>query len=176
MNILKSAAIMAVGLIALAGCQKAAVVDTAAIETELRNGVRSWLASYNAGDADAIAARYADDAVVMAPGAPAAVGREAIRAMIAEQSAGTKAAGITLAAVDGDTVGISSAGDMAWHSGAYTVSDATGAVIDSGNYMEVQKNVDGKWLIVRDIWNSDRPPAPAPAADAMDAAAEPAAS
>ena len=78
MNIVKSAAIVAVGLIALAGCQKAAVVDTAAIETELKNGVRTWLASYNAGDADAIAARYADDAVVMSPGAPAADARAAL--------------------------------------------------------------------------------------------------
>ncbi len=173
MNILKSAALVAVGLVALAGCQKAAVVDTAAIETEIKNGVRTWLASYNAGDADAIAARYADDAVVMSPGAPAATGREAIRAMIAEQSAAAKAAGMTLAALDGDTVGISASGDMAWHSGAYTVNDASGAVVDSGNYMEVQQNVDGKWLIVRDIWNSDRPPAAAPA-EAV--AAEPAAS
>lgn len=171
MNILKSAAIVAVGLIALAGCQKAAVVDTAAIETELKNGVRTWLASYNAGDADAIAARYTDDAVVMSPGAPAATGREAIRAMIAEQSAAAKAAGITLAPLDGDTVGVSASGDMAWHSGAFTVSDASGAVIDSGNYMEVQQNVDGQWMIVRDIWNSDRLPAAAPAAET---AAEPA--
>lgn len=171
MNILKPAAIIAVGLIALAGCQKAAVVDTAAIETELKNGVRTWLASYNAGDADAIAARYTDDAVVMSPGAPAATGREAIRALIAEQSAAAKAAGMTLAPLDGDTVGISASGDIAWHSGGYTVSDASGAVVDSGNYMEVQKNMDGKWMIVRDIWNSDRPPAAAPV-DA--AAAEPA--
>jgi uncharacterized protein (TIGR02246 family) len=172
MNILKSAAIIAVGLVALAGCQKAAVVDTAAIETELKNGTRTWLASYNAGDADAIAARYTDDAVVMSPGAPAATGREAIRALIAEQSAAAKAAGMTLAALDGDTVGVSASGDMAWHSGGYTVSDANGAVIDSGNYMEVQQNVDGKWMIVSDIWNSDRPPA---AAVPAEAAVEPAA-
>lgn len=172
MNILKSAAAIAVGLIALAGCQKTAVVDTAAIEAEVKAGVHTWLASYNAGDADAIAARYADDAIVMSPGAPAATGREAIRAMIAEQSAAAKAAGITLAALDGDTAGVSASGDIAWHSGAYTVSDASGAVIDSGNYMEVQKNIDGRWLIIRDIWNSDRPPAVAPAEKA---AAEPAA-
>jgi uncharacterized protein (TIGR02246 family) len=172
MSILKSAVIIAVGLIALAGCQKAAVVDTAAIETELKNGVRTWLASYNAGDADAIAARYTDDAVVMSPGAPAATGREAIRALIAEQSAAAKAAGMTLAPLDGDTVGVSASGDIAWHSGGYTVSDASGAVVDSGNYMEVQKNMDGKWMIVRDIWNSDRPPA---AAAPAQVAAEPAA-
>lgn len=172
MHILKSAALVTAGLFALAGCQKAAVVDTAAIEAEVKAGVHTWLASYNAGDADAIAARYADDAIVMSPGAPAAIGREAIRAMIAEQSAAAKAAGITLAALDGDTAGVAASGDIAWHSGAYTASDASGAVIDSGNYMEIQQNIGGQWLIIRDIWNSDRPTA---AAAAEAAAAEPAA-
>jgi hypothetical protein len=36
------------------------------------------------------------------------------------------------------------------------------------------KNTDGKWLIIRDTWNSDRPP-PAPAAPAEAAPADPAA-
>jgi len=167
-NILKSAAAIAVGLFALAGCQKA--VDTAAVSDAMKKGVRDWVAAYSAGDADTIAAMYAENAVVMAPGAPASVGREAIREFIAKDSAGAKAAGITLVISDGDEVGV--IGDLAWHSGAYTVNDATGAVIDSGNYMEVQQNIDGKWMIIRDIWNSDRPPAPAPAAEsAMEPAA-----
>ncbi|MGB5132291.1 MAG: DUF4440 domain-containing protein [Steroidobacteraceae bacterium] len=169
MNILKSAALIAVGFVALAGCQKA--VDTAAVSDEMKRGVRDWIAAYNAGDADTIAAKYSDNAVVMAPGAPAAVGRDAIREFIAKDSANAKAAGITLVVSDGDEVGVS--GDLAWHSGAYTVNDASGAVVDSGNYLEVQQNMDGKWVIIRDIWNSDRPPAAAPA-PAEEAAAAPA--
>jgi len=168
-NILKSAALIAVGFVALAGCQKA--VDTAAVSDEIKQGVRDWGAAYNSGDADTIAAKYSDNAVVMAPGAPAAVGREAIRTFIAGDSAASKAAGVTLAMSDGDEVGV--VGDLAWHSGAYTVNDASGAVVDSGNYLEVQQNMDGKWMIIRDIWNSDRPPA-APAAPAEEAAAAPA--
>jgi uncharacterized protein (TIGR02246 family) len=169
-NILKSAAIIAVGLVTLAGCQKA--VDTAAVSDEIKAGVRDWVAAYSAGDADAIAAKYSENAVVMAPGAPASVGREAIRAFIASDSAASKAAGVTLVISDGDEVGVM--GDLAWHSGAYTVNDATGAAVDSGNYLEVQQNMDGKWMIIRDMWNSDRAPAPA-AAPAADPAAEPAA-
>lgn len=168
MNILKTAAILAAGLISLAGCQKA--VDTAAVSDEIKRGVRDWVAAYSAGDADTIAAKYSEDAVVMAPGAPAAVGREAIREFIAQDSAGAKAAGVTLVISDGDEVGVM--GDLAWHSGAYTVNDATGAAVDSGNYVEVQQNIDGKWMIIRDIWNSDRPPVAAPAEEA---AVEPAA-
>jgi ketosteroid isomerase-like protein len=169
-NILKTAAVIAVGLVALAGCQKS--VDTAAVSSEIKQGVRDWAAAYSAGDADTIAAKYSDDAVVMAPGAPAAVGREAIREFIAGDSAGAKAAGVTLVMSDGDEVGVM--GDLAWHSGAYTVNDASGAAVDSGNYLEVLQNINGKWMIIRDIWNSDRPPAPA-AAPAADAASEPAA-
>ena len=167
MKILKSAALIAVGLLALAGCQKS--VDTAAVSDEIKRGVRDWVAAYNSGDADTIAAKYSDNAVVMAPGAPASVGREAIRVFIAKDSAAAKAAGVTLVISDGDEVGVS--GDLAWHSGAYTVNDASGAAVDSGNYLEVQQNVDGKWMIIRDIWNSDRAPAAAPAADAAAAPA-----
>ncbi len=158
---LKTAAIVATGFLALAGCAKP--VDVAAVTDEVKRGVRDWGAAYNAGDADAIAAKYAEDAVVMAPGAPASVGREAFRAFIATDIANAKAAGVTLNLSDGDTVGVS--GEIAWHSGGYTVQDAGGATVDSGNYMEVLQNFDGKWLIIRDIWNSDRPPAPPPAAE-----------
>ena len=40
MNTLKSAAVIAVGLVALAGCQKA--VDTAAVSSEIKQGIRDW--------------------------------------------------------------------------------------------------------------------------------------
>jgi uncharacterized protein (TIGR02246 family) len=171
MNILKSAAIVAVGLLALAGCQKAPTVDLAAFETKAKGDLRTWLASYNSGDVETIVAMYADDAILMAPGSPAAIGRDAIRELITTESAAARAAAVTLNAVDNDTVGAS--GDLAWHSGSYTVNDATGTAVDSGNYMEVQQNIDGKWLIIRDIYNSDRPKAPpAEAAPAEGDAAE----
>jgi hypothetical protein len=39
--------------------------------------------------------------------------------------------------------------------------------VDSGSYLSVARKSNGKWLLVRDIYNSDRPlPAPAPAATA----------
>ena len=163
---LKRAAIVAAGLVLLPGCEKA--VDTAAVEAELKSGVRAWIDAYNAGDIDAIVAHYAPDAVVMAPGYPVATGHDAIRAMITTDSAATRAAGAKLVVSDGDTVGVS--GDLAWHTGHYTATDAAGAVVDSGSYMEVQQSIDGKWLIIRDIWNSDQPKVPAPPPEAAPAA------
>jgi ketosteroid isomerase-like protein len=170
-KILKSAALIAVGFAALAGCQKS--VNTAAVTDEIKRDAQDWAGAYNAGDADKITAKYSDNAVVMGPGAPAAVGRDAIREFIAKDSAGAKTAGVTLVISNtGDEVGIS--GDLAWHSGAYSINDASGNAVDSGNYVEVRQNVNGKWLIVRDIWNSDRAPAPPAAAPPEEAAAAPA--
>jgi len=168
-KILKTASLLAVSLLALAGCQKS--VDTTAAVNEAKQVSRDWAASYNAGDADAIVAKYTDTAVVMPPGAPAAVGRDAIHEFLVKDIAGSKAAGVTLVINDGDEAGVS--GDVSWHSGTFTVNDANGAAVDNGKYMEVRQNFDGKWLIVRDIWNSDRAPAAA-AAPAADAAAAPA--
>ena len=159
MNILKSAALVAAGLLALGGCQKA--VDVAAVQDESKRAVRDWIAAYNAGDADTIAGMYAEDARVFAPGHPAAVGRDAIRETIAKDIANTKAAGVTLVLNDDDVVSVH--GDIALHTGSYVVNDASGATVDSGNYLGVSQNIDGKWLLVRDVWNSDRPPAPAAA-------------
>jgi hypothetical protein len=37
-----------------------------------------------------------------------------------------------------------------------------GTTVDTGAYMEVLRKKGGKWLIVRDIWNSSTPPPTAP--------------
>lgn len=169
-NTLKAAAIVAAGLVALAACQMAPK-NTAADESAIRDGTKAWAVAYNAGDADGVTALYSEDAMVMPPGAPMAVGRAAILEYIANDITGAKAAGVTLAIGDNDTVGMS--GDLAWHSGSYSVMDASGATVDTGNYMEALQRKDGKWHIVRDIWNSDRAPTPAAAAEP---ASEPAAS
>jgi uncharacterized protein (TIGR02246 family) len=144
------------------GCavQTPAPVDTTADETALKEITQTWLSSYNAGDADAIAALYTDDAVLMPPHAPVARGKAAIREFIAKDSAGAKSAGIRL--VPGtETVGVN--GDWGWNAGSYTVQDASGKTVDSGSYLSVSHKVDGRWLYVRDTYNSDQP-LPPPAA------------
>jgi hypothetical protein len=64
-------------------------------------------------------------------------------------------------------------GDLGWEWNTFTVTDQTGATVDTGKYVTVYARRDGKWLIVRDIWNSDMPPA-APAAEATATTPEPA--
>ena len=152
-------------VLALSACAPAAppAVDTAADEAALKAATRTWLEAYSAAEVEKIVALYAEDAVLMPPHAPVANGHAAIRAFLTADTAGAKAAGIKL--VPGtSTAGV--AGDTGWESGSYTATDASGAVVDSGSYLSVSHKSNGKWLYIRDTYNSDRPqPAPAPAAE-----------
>jgi len=135
-------------------------VDTAAEETALKPVTAAWLDAYNTGDVEKIVAMYAEDGVLMPPHAPVASGHAAIRAYLTADTAGAKAAGVKI--VPGAaTAGV--AGNTGWESGSYTIANASGATVDSGSYLSVSRKLNGKWLYVRDTYNSDRPlPAPAP--------------
>lgn len=163
----KAAAFAAAGLLALAGCG-AKPTDSAAFEKQAKEDVRKFIPALNTGDVETLLSQYAADAEVMAPGNPRATGHDAIRALMEKESGALKAGGVSIVLNDDDKAAAS--GDLGWHSGSYVVKDASGAEVDSGNYLAVmQRQADGKWLMIRDTWNSDRaPPAPAeaPAADA----------
>ena len=149
-------------LLVLSACAPAAppAADTAAEEAARKAATVSWLEAYNAGDVEKMVALYTDDAVLMPPHAPVASGHAAIRAHLTTDTAGAKAAGVKL--VPGTSAaGVS--GDTGWESGTYTAT-AGGATVDSGSYLSVSRKVNGKWLYVRDMYNSDRP-MPAPPAE-----------
>jgi uncharacterized protein (TIGR02246 family) len=154
-NALKTTIIGAAALLFLCGCQ-AGAVSTAADEAVIRQSAPAWAAAYNAGDADKLAAMYWDDAVLQPPGAPAATGRAAIRAFLAADTAATRGAGLKMNIPEAGAVDVS--GDLAYEAGTYTVTDASGATVDAGKYIGVFQKRDGKWLYIRDTWNSDNPP------------------
>jgi len=159
MNI-KSHLLLMTGLIALAACAPKAT-DTAADEAAIKADPIAFMEAYNAGDADAVANLYAEDAVLMPPGVPAVTGRAAIKEFIASDSAAVKAAGLAFKIAEPTGVGIS--GDLGWSSGSYAVTAASGATVESGKYLTVHRRSDGKWKLIRDTWNSDAPPAAAEA-------------
>ena len=147
-------AAVTITLAALAACAPE-TPDYAAEAAAIKANSTIWFDHYNAGNADAVAALYADDALLMAPGARAVSGRSAIREFIAADIENTKAAGIVFEA-DPVTEGEAS-GDTAWISGSWSVLDADGATVTTGKYASIYKRGDGEWLIVRDIWNLDEP-------------------
>ncbi len=152
-----------------------AAASTGADEAAIRAQSVAWIKAYNAGDAKAIAALYSDDAMLMPPDAPSAVGKAAILAFITKDIAESKKAGMTFA-IDGKTdVGVS--GDTGWESGTMKAM-IKGAVVGTGKFLSVSHKKDGKWLYLRDTYNMNAPAAPPtpPAAPAAPAApAKPAA-
>jgi ketosteroid isomerase-like protein len=124
----------------------------------------AWATAYNGGDVDAVTALYDEHAVLLPPGAPAAVGRPAIRGFFAKDIAESARAGIRFILAANPAGGVS--GSMGWSSGSYTLKDKSGKVLEAGKYLSVSKKLGGRWLYVRDTWNADAPPptaeAPAP--------------
>ena len=135
-----------------------ATTDSAG-DANLRAAALKWFELYNKQDADGVASLYADDAVIMAPGASAAAGKEAIRTFLAGDIAGAKKAGVS---DTGEISGSGISGDMAWVTGTFSIKDAAGKQVDAGKFVSVYKRTNGEWKIIRDIGNSDNPSAPAP--------------
>jgi ketosteroid isomerase-like protein len=112
-----------------------------------------WSNAAIARNVDAIASFYAEDAVAYPPNEPAAVGRAAAKKVWAAYFADPtfqiswKA---NLAGVEKRT---------GWTVGAYQVSLKSPdgkTIVQNGKYVTVwQKNADGKWKSIHDIWNSD---------------------
>jgi uncharacterized protein (TIGR02246 family) len=169
MNNLGKLVVIAASFAALAACAKATppAPDTAADETAVRAINTAWFKAYKAGDGAAVAALYAEDAVLSAPGAPASRGKASIREYYVKAVAEFAAAG--LAEADGPTSDVGASGDLAWQWGTYIVTDKSGAGVEAGKYTTVFQRKDGKWMIIRDTWNSDAAPA-APAAAPASAA------
>jgi uncharacterized protein (TIGR02246 family) len=132
--------------------------------TRIRAGTTLWMQSFNSGNAGAVAALYADDAVLMPPGSALSRGVVAIKEAIGKEIAGAKKGGITLAMGKLDEANV--VGDMAWHMGTFVAKDKTGKAVDAGKFVEVWEKRAGRWRIVRDIWNSDGASNAAPAAAA----------
>lgn len=153
------------GLVALAyslaGDANAAPKAAGAAEAAIRAQSTDWEKAFNAGDAKAVAALYAEDAVLLPPGAPGAGGRAAILAFFTKDIANSKAAGVVLVLNPKTDVGVS--GNMGWESGTYTAT-VKGAVVETGKFLSVSRKKNGKWLYVRDTWNADAAPAAPPAA------------
>ena len=149
--------------VALALCSLGSSAADPAAEVAAIHAVdRAWVKAYNAGDVDTVAALYDQQAVLLPPGAPAANGRAAIRAYLAKDMAESSKSGLAFSLGAGPAGGVS--GDMGWASGTYAVTDRSGRIVETGKYLSVSRKKDGKWLYVRDTWNSD----------AMAAAPEPA--
>jgi uncharacterized protein (TIGR02246 family) len=135
--------------------------DVAAIQAN----ETQWNQDYVSKDNDKITSHYADDAVLMVPGAAATTGKDAIRSSL-KQMTSDPALSLKFHATKVD---VSKSGDLAYTQGTYTLTftdpQTHQIVNDHGSYVTTyRKQPDGSWKAVADIATSEvPPPAPAPA-------------
>jgi ketosteroid isomerase-like protein/quercetin dioxygenase-like cupin family protein len=136
--------------------------ETAADEAAIRASAPAWAAAFNAMDADALAGMYWDDSLLFPPNVPAVAGGAPLREYFAAETPAFKEAGLTMNIPEAGAVHV--AGDLAYEAGTYSITDASGATVDTGKYIGVFQKRDGAWRYIRDTWNSDLAPPP-PAQD-----------
>jgi uncharacterized protein (TIGR02246 family) len=147
-------AILAASLMTVAGCNSAPpppAVDIAAEQGKLRDLEAAWVRNVAAKDLEKIIANYAGDAVLMAPGEPAAKGKDAVRASWKGLLDSIQKLEFAPSRIE-----ISQAGYMATTNGSYTLTmtDAKTKkpVDDKGSYVTVyKKQADGGWKVIEDV-------------------------
>lgn len=136
------------------GCQppaSAPPIDMDALNAEITAMEDAYAAGMAAKDVDAIVAYYADDAQNLGNKEPTTVGKEAIRANLVKDMATDSSTNVTTFAV----TDIWASGDLAVETGTSKTVDKDGNVVNTGKYMSLFEKRDGKYLCIRDIWNSD---------------------
>lgn len=133
-------------------------VPSAKDEAVIRASAPAWAAAYNAQDADTLAGMYWEDSLLFPPNVPAVSGGKPLREYFATETPAFKEAGLTMNIPAAGAVHIS--GNLAYEAGSYSVTDASGAVVDKGKYIGVFEKRAGVWRYIRDTWNSDMAPEP----------------
>ena|SRR5437868_5607573 len=123
---------------------------------DVRKNANDFAAAASHGNVDGMVSFYADDAILMPPGAPVMNGKAAIRQFWS---------GLTsLGAIDAKltTDDVIQSGNLAAETGHFELSitpqGAPNPIKDNGKYLVVWRNDGGEWKIVRDIFNSSVPP------------------
>lgn len=128
-----------------------AKADLASIKAEIQALENDWAAADNARNATAISAFYSDDAISMSNNAHMLKGKAAIQKDI-EEGLAKKAKGETVAY---NTIEVFGDGDTVTEIGTAISTDASGKVIRTGKYMAIWEKRDGKYICIRDIYNTD---------------------
>jgi ketosteroid isomerase-like protein len=106
---------------------------------------------FSRGDAAAMAAAYTEGGQVLPPNSDVVTGNQAIQAFW-QGLMDTGVKGVQL-----ETVEAEGEGPTAYEVGRFTLSDASGEMIDTGKYVVIWKQQGGQWKLHRDIFNSSRP-------------------
>lgn len=154
---------LAILMLFTVACNQQPPDTRAADEKAVRELDQQWSRTAGTNNVEETIAYYSDDAALLPPNAPMAVGKDAIRKVWGELLGPNTNVSWEISKLE-----VAKAGDLAYLYGTYKLSMKDGQgnpISDKGKMIEVwKKQPDGKWKVVADIFNSDLPPAPAPAA------------
>lgn len=128
--------------------------DMVKIKAEIVALEGKWNSYNNARDLNRLLELYADDAVQLPNNQPMLIGKAAIQKND-EVSFINRAKGQMEI---GQTVDVIGDENLVTEIGKATQTDSTGKVISIGKYMIVWKKINGKYLIIREMWNDDLKP------------------
>ncbi len=144
-------------------CAALVTAGNAAAEDGMKTVDSAWTKAMLAGDAAAVAALYADDAVLVLPGSGAIKGKKAIADAYAGWLKDVKVTEAVLTDSHYQSAGKVSTGWGAWK--MTTVPKAGGTpTTETGTFCAVAAEKDGVWKYVSDHASADPPPPPAAAA------------
>jgi uncharacterized protein (TIGR02246 family) len=131
----------------LAGCRATASPADQSAKRMIENVMQSYTKAYRNDDPDAMAALYAEGAMLLPPGHELVKGRDSVRAF---WSRGMEA-GFEMA-----TVSIEVSGNAGYVVGRYYVPPDDEDDAETGKYIiALRRERDGVWRITADIWNAD---------------------
>lgn len=136
--------------------QTATTNDKATVQAAIDAALTGFTEGMKKGDTAAMVAPYAEDAIVLSAGAPAARGHAGIKKLNAGMMAG-----FTVPAAKITSEDLIVTGDYAIETGKYemTLHPKKGKDIqDVGKYVAVwKKQADGSWKMIRDSYSTDKP-------------------
>ena len=139
----------------LAAAVSAAQPDCASLQQSARPAIdhanADWLRELKAGDAQALAAAYADDGIFVTPEGEVVKGRASVQALYAAQ--GARGAEITGGGIESQGLACGGHGLVyEWGRGTVRTRGADGREVErAGAYLTVWKRVGDVWKIVRNM-------------------------
>jgi ketosteroid isomerase-like protein len=160
-SILVLAGLGMLAFVSLVGCKEAAketaepmeepTFDLAMAKQDIIAANNEWKFKFEAADSVGVANLYATDGKIMMNGAPAIVGRAQIQSTLH----GLIGSGVTR--IDLTTLDVWGTEDMVTEEGELALY-AGDQQVDQGKYLVLWKNIEGKWHLFRDCFNSNIPP------------------
>ncbi len=159
-------------MILTTGCSQTQQQSTAAHDADVKAiaaDMLRWQSDFNSRDVAKALTHYADDAIVVVPGAPAASNADSRKALIQEMMSDPA---LHMTSTECPRIEVAASGDYGYAHCTYamTVTNPVtkNPIDDRGTVVDIyKKQTDGTWKSISDVASSEVPPAaPPPSASA----------